>query len=80
MAGDRPIMPVVSMSAQANAAQQVQQQIQQQNIGTIQQGLPLQSNLAVTQQPMQMNMQQLQQVSHITMKYARYGTDLKKLT
>lgn len=57
-------MPVVSMSAQANAAQQVQQQIQQQNIGTIQQGLPLQSNLAVTQQPMQMNMQQLQQVSH----------------
>lgn len=62
MAGDRPIMPVVSMSAQPNGQQQVQQ-IQPQNIGSIQQGLPLQPNLAVTQQPMQMNMQQLQQVS-----------------
>lgn len=65
MAGDRPIMPVVSMSAQQNAQQQVQQQIQAQNIGTLQQGLPLQPNLAVTQQPMQMNMQQLQQVGFL---------------
>lgn len=64
MAGDRPIMPVVSMSAQPNGQQQVQQ-MQQQNIGTIQQSLPLQSNLAVTQQPMQMNMQQLQQVINL---------------
>lgn len=63
MAGDRPIMPVVSMSAQPTNQQQVQQQIQQQNLGTIQQGLGLQPNLTVTQQPMQMNMQQLQQVS-----------------
>lgn len=61
-------MPVVSMSAQSNGQQQVQQ-IQAQNIGTIQQGLPLQPNLAVTQQPMHMNMQQLQQVSPLIVKY-----------
>lgn len=60
MAGDRPIMPVVSMSTQNG--QQVQQTIQQSIPGTIQQGLPLQPNLAVTQQPMQMGMQQLHPV------------------
>ncbi|RZB39062.1 polyhomeotic-like protein 1, partial [Asbolus verrucosus] len=54
MAGDRPIMPVVSMS-QAGA-QQVQQAIQQTIPGTLQQSLPLQPNLAVTHQPMSMGM------------------------
>ncbi|XP_017774341.1 PREDICTED: polyhomeotic-proximal chromatin protein-like isoform X3 [Nicrophorus vespilloides] len=53
MQGDRPIMPVVSMSAQGQNGQ-VQQAMQQ----TIQ-GLSLQSNLAVTQQPMQMGIQQI---------------------
>lgn len=57
-------MPVVSMSTQQNT-QQVQQQIQQQIPGTIHQGLPLQPNLAVTQQSMQMNMQQIHPVSVI---------------
>lgn len=53
------------MSTQQNT-QQVQQQIQQQIPGTIPQGLPLQPNLAVTQQPpMQMNMQQIHPVSGI---------------
>ncbi|XP_060534304.1 polyhomeotic-proximal chromatin protein-like [Cylas formicarius] len=50
--GDRSIMPVVSM---AGTNQQQQQQIQQQ----LQHGIPLQPNLAVTQQAMQMNMQQI---------------------
>lgn len=60
---DRPIMPVVSMSAQANA-QQLQQTLQQALPGTaVPQGLPLPSNLAVTQQPMQMSMQQIHPVS-----------------
>nr|CAI5821365.1 unnamed protein product [Callosobruchus analis] len=63
MAGDRPVMPVVSMSTQQVNPQQVQQ-IQQQNLG-IQQGMQLQGNLAVTQQPMQMNMQQLQQLQQM---------------
>ena len=54
MAGERPIMPVVSMS-QAGA-QQVQQAIQQTIPGTLQQSLPLQPNLAVTHQPMPMGM------------------------
>lgn len=46
VAGDRPVMPVVSMPAQPNQ----QQAMQQAMPATIQQGLPLQSNLAVTQQ------------------------------
>lgn len=54
--GDRPIMPVVSMSTQ-QAAQPVQQ-LQQTIPGTLPQGLPLQPNLAVTQQ-MQMGVQQI---------------------
>lgn len=58
--GDRPIMPVVSMSAQSTAQVQQTMQSMQQLQGTIH---PLQSNLAVTQQPMQMNIQQLHQVS-----------------
>lgn len=58
VAGDRPVMPVVSMPAQPTA-----QQVQQAIPGTIQQGLPLQPNLAVTQQPMPMSMQQIHPVS-----------------
>lgn len=60
MAGDRPIMPVVSVPAQT-------QQVQQQIPSNLQQGLPLQSNLAVTQQSMQMNMQQIhpQQITQL---------------
>ncbi|CAH2002084.1 unnamed protein product [Acanthoscelides obtectus] len=63
MAGDRPVMPVVSMSTQQVNPQQVQQ-MQQQNLN-IQQGMQLPGNLAVTQQPMQMNMQQLQQLQQM---------------
>ncbi|KAK9869543.1 hypothetical protein WA026_003298 [Henosepilachna vigintioctopunctata] len=60
MAGDRPIVPVVSMS-QANA-QQVQQSLQQSiQQSAIQQCMPIQSNLTVTQQTMPMQMQQIQQ-------------------
>lgn len=62
VAGDRPVMPVVSMPAQPN--NQVQQAIQQAIPATIQQGLPLQPNLAVTQQPMSMGMQQIHPVSY----------------
>ncbi|KAI4466370.1 polycomb group protein [Holotrichia oblita] len=54
--GDRPIMPVVSMSTQQTA--QPVQQLQQTIPGTLPQGLPLQPNLAVTQQ-MQMGVQQI---------------------
>lgn len=53
MTGDRPIMPVVSMS---QAGTQQVQQIQQTIPGALQQSLPLQSNLAVTHQPMSMGM------------------------
>lgn len=61
--GDRPIMPVVSMSTQPGT-QQVQQTLQQTIPGTITQaGIPLQPNLAVTQQPMSVGMQQLHSVS-----------------
>lgn len=62
---DRPIMPVVSMSAQpASAQQQVQQTLQQaMQSGTLPQGINLQSNLAVTQQTMPMGMQQIHPVS-----------------
>lgn len=57
--GDRPIMPVVSMSTQPGAPQ-VQQAIQQAIPGAITQaGMQLQPNLAVTQQPMPVSMQQL---------------------
>lgn len=59
-AGDRPVMPVVSMPAQPN-----NQHVQQAMPATIQQSIPLQPNLAVTQQPMQMGMQQIQPVSAI---------------
>lgn len=55
---DRPIMPVVSMSAQGGS-----QTIQQAMPGTMPQGLNLQSNLAVTQQTMPMGMQQIHSVS-----------------
>lgn len=58
---DRPIMPVVSMSAQQTA--QPVQQLQQTLSGTLPQGLPLQPNLAVTQQ-MQMGVQQIHPVSN----------------
>lgn len=58
VAGDRPVMPVVSMPAQPS-----QQAIQQAMPAGIQQGLPLQSNLAVTQQAMSMGMQQIHPVS-----------------
>lgn len=61
-AGDRPVMPVVSMPAQPNN-QQVQQTMQQPMTATIQQSIPLQPNLAVTQQQMQMGMQPVQPVS-----------------
>lgn len=61
-AGDRPVMPVVSMPAQPNN-QHVQQTIQQTMPANIQQSIPLQPNLAVTQQPMQMGMQQISSVS-----------------
>lgn len=57
---DRPIMPVASMPTQQ--AQQVQQ-LQQSLPGTVTQtGIPLQPNLAVTQQPMPMNVQQIHSV------------------
>lgn len=59
VAGDRPVMPVVSMPAQPS------QQVQQTMSANIQQGLPLQSNLAVTQQAMSMGMQQIHPVSFI---------------
>lgn len=62
IAGDRPIMPVVSMSTQQTA--QPVQQLQQTIPGTLSQGLPLQPNLAVTQQ-MQMGVQQIHPVSAI---------------
>lgn len=62
MAGERPIMPVVSMSAQP--ANQPVQQLQQTIPGTLSQALPLQPNLAVTQQ-MQMGVQQIHPVSKI---------------
>lgn len=61
VSGDRPIMPVVSMSAQQNA-QQMQQTLQQTIQAGMSQGLPIQSNLAVTQQPMTMGMQQIHPV------------------
>lgn len=53
MTGERPIMPVVSMSQAGN---QVQQTIQQALPGAIQQSLPMQPNLAVTHQQMPMGM------------------------
>ncbi|XP_045469794.1 polyhomeotic-proximal chromatin protein-like isoform X3 [Harmonia axyridis] len=70
MAGDRPIMPVASMS-QTNS-QQVQQTLQQTiQQGTIQQCLPIQSNLAVTQQTMPM--QQMQQIQQQINQMAQQG-------
>lgn len=62
VAGDRPVMPVVSMPAQPNA-QQVPQTLQQTIPGAIPQGIPLQPNLAVTQQALPMGMQQIHPVS-----------------
>lgn len=64
---DRPIMPVVSMSAQsASTQQQVQQTLQQaMQSATMPQGINLQSNLAVTQQTMPMGMQQIHPVRTI---------------
>ncbi|KAI4466351.1 polycomb group protein [Holotrichia oblita] len=69
--GDRPIMPVVSMSTQQTA--QPVQQLQQTIPGTLPQGLPLQPNLAVTQQ-MQMGVQQIHpQLTQMTQSGAIIG-------
>lgn len=78
-AGDRPVMPVVSMPAQPNN-QQVQQAMQQPMSTTIQQSIPLQPNLAVTQQPMQMGMQQIQPVSASSFKSGvKYCSALRQI-